>query len=51
MRKRISYDLSAADIILEDIDPKLIRSVAAIPMFIEGLDSLPVTVWAELGEK
>lgn len=39
------------DIILEDIDPKLIRSVAAIPMFIEGLDSLPVTVWAELGEK
>ena len=40
--------------IIEDVDmselPDRIRAAAAIPLFLEGIDSGPVTMWAELAE-
>ena len=40
--------------IIEDVDmselPDRIRAAAATPLFLEGIDSGPVTMWAELAE-
>ena len=36
------------DVNFEGLDKKRIQKAAAIPLYLEGVDSSPVTMWAEI---